>query len=133
MAKLKLYSVGSRRQRRMDAGNIEPLVAEHVNRLSTLGHTSLTVTGYENSARHFAHWLTRSRIDVADIDDDVIRRFARHRCRCPGIRQQDRLSAHYVKRALRFVEFLAEQGIVRRKHPARDLRWTAVWRNSRTG
>jgi integrase/recombinase XerD len=109
------YSVESRRQRRMDAGDIEPLVAAFVNHLSALGYTGLTATNYENSARHFAHWLTQSHIDVADVDDDVIRRFARHRCRCPGIRRRDRLSIKYVKRTWQFVEFLAERGIVRRK------------------
>jgi integrase/recombinase XerD len=109
------YSVESRRQRRMNAGDIEPLVAAFVDHLSALGYASLTVICYEASARHFAHWLTRSRIDVADVDDDIIRRFARHQCRCPGIRRQDRLSAKYVKRTRRFVEFLSERGIVQRK------------------
>jgi hypothetical protein len=62
------YSVESRRQRRMDASDIEPLVAAFVDHLSALGYASLTVICYEASARHFAHWLTRSRIDVADVD-----------------------------------------------------------------
>jgi integrase/recombinase XerD len=107
--------VQSCRQRRMDAGDIGPLVVALANHLSALGHTRLTVTGYEASARHFAHWLMRSRIEVGDVDDDVIQRFARHRCRCPGTRLQHRLSAKYVNRTRRFVEFLAERGIVRRK------------------
>ena len=98
--------VQSCRQRRMDAGDIGPLVVALANHLSALGHTRLTVTGYEASARHFAHWLMRSRIEVGDVDDDVIQRFARHRCRCPGTRRQDRLSAKYVNRTRRFVEFL---------------------------
>jgi len=99
----------------MDAGDIGPLVLAFVNHLTGFGHTSLTVAGYEASARHFAHWLTRSRIEVRDVDDEVIQRFAWHRCRCPGIRQQGGLSAKYVKRARRFIEFLAKRGIVRRK------------------
>jgi integrase/recombinase XerD len=109
------YGVRSYQQCRMDAGDVGPLVVAFVNHLSALGHTSLTVTGYEASARHFAHWLTRSRIEVGDVDDDVIQRFAQHLCRCSGIRRQDRVSAKYVKRTRRFVEFLAERGIVRRK------------------
>jgi site-specific recombinase XerD len=52
---------------------------------------------------------------LGDVEDDVIERFARHTCRCPGIRGQDRVSAKYVKRTRRFVEFLAERGIIRRK------------------
>jgi integrase/recombinase XerD len=109
------HGVQSYRQRRMDACDSGPLVLAFVNHLSALGHTSLTVTGYEASARHFAHWLTRSSIEVGDVDDDVIQRFVRHRCRCSGIRRQNRVSAKYMKRTRRFVEFLAERGIVRRK------------------
>jgi site-specific recombinase XerD len=99
----------------MDAGDIGPLVVAFVNHLSALAHTSLTVSGYEASSRHFAHWLTRSKIEVGDVDNDVIRRFAGHRCRCSGTRRQDRVSAKYMRRTRRFVEFLAERGIVRRK------------------
>ena len=38
----------------------------------------------------------------------------KHRCRCPGIRQHRHLSAQYVNRARRFVDFLIEEGIVKR-------------------
>jgi integrase/recombinase XerD len=105
----------SYQQHRMDAGDIGPLVAAFVKHLAALGHTSLTVTGYEASSRHFAHWVTRSRIQVGDVDDGVIQHFARHRCRCPGIRKQHRVSAQYVNRVRRFIDFLAKRGIVWRK------------------
>ena len=45
----------------------------------------------------------------------VIDRFARHRCRCPGIRREKGVSEKYVRRVRRFVEFLGERGIVQRK------------------
>ena len=109
------HGLQSYRQRRMDAGDIGPLVVAFVNHLSALAHTSLTVSGYEVSSRHFAHWLMRSRIEVGDVDDDVIQRFAGHRCRCSGTRRQDRVSAKYMKRTRRFVEFL------RRRWPDRTL------------
>lgn len=112
MAKSK--QVQSDRRHWMDAGGVAPLVAAFTSHLSGLGHASLTVAGYETSARHFVQWIGRTKIAVADIDDDVVHRFARHRCRCPGARRQDRVSAKYVKRARRFVEFLAERGIVAR-------------------
>jgi len=113
MAKSK--NVHSDRKCWMDAGDVAPLVAAFTSHLSTLGHTGLTVTGYETSARHFSQWLGRTKIAIAEIDDDVVHRFARHRCRCPGARRQSRVSAKYVMRARRFVEFLAERGIVQRK------------------
>lgn len=72
------------RQRCMDAGELAPLVTEFTCHLSELGHTSLTVSGYDAAARHLAQWLVLVKVAVADIDGAVIDRFARHRCRCPG-------------------------------------------------
>jgi site-specific recombinase XerD len=100
---------------RMDAGNLAPRVSESTRHLLELGHTELTVAGYEAAARHLAQWLVLANVAVADIDDVVIDRFARHRCRCPGIRRGKRVSEKYVRRVRRFVEFLAERGIVRGK------------------
>jgi hypothetical protein len=58
-----------------------------VAHLRALGHSYLTVSNYEGSARHFACWLVRERLAVGNVDEDVVSRFARHRCRCPGIRR----------------------------------------------
>lgn len=98
--------------RLMDPGALRPFVEAFTSRLLSLGHTRLTVSGYEASARHFGHWLQSAKIAVAEINEDTVRRFARHRCCCPGVRRADRLSAKYVNRARRFVSFLAECGIV---------------------
>lgn len=100
--------------RSMDAGEVAPLVAEFAAHLRVLGHSCLTVGAYEASARHFACWLVRAGLAVGDVDDDVVDRFARYRCRCPGIRRLNRVSEKYARRARRFVEFLADRGIMRR-------------------
>lgn len=73
------------------------------------------MSGYDAAARHFAQWLTLAKIAVVDIDDGVTDKFARHRCRCPGIRREKGVSEKYVRRVRRFVEFLGELGIVQRK------------------
>jgi site-specific recombinase XerD len=99
----------------MDAGELAPLVTEFTCHLSELGHTSLTVSGYDAAARHLAQWLALVKVAVADIDGAVVDRFARHRCRCPGIRREKGVSEKYVRRVRRFVEFLGERGIVRRR------------------
>lgn len=96
----------------MNPGALRPFVEAFTSRLLSLGHTRLTVSGYEASARHFGHWLQSAKIAVAEINEDTVRRFARHRCRCPGVRRAERLSAKYVNRARRFVSFLAECGVV---------------------
>lgn len=97
----------------MDAGDLAPKVAGFTALMLEAGHTRLTVAGYDAAARHFAQWLALCEIACADIDDAVIDRFAWHRCRCPGVRRKKHVSAKYVRRARRFVAFLAERGIGR--------------------
>jgi len=46
-------------------------------------YTPLAIEGYTASARRFASWLGSAGISIDVIDDDVVRRFAEHRCRCP--------------------------------------------------
>ncbi len=99
----------------MVAGDLAPLVAEFTRHLSQEGYTDLTVRGFDHAARHLAHWLGEAGITVAEIDEAVVARFARHRCRCPGGRRTKQLSAKYVRRVRRFVAFLAERGIAPQK------------------
>ncbi len=96
----------------MEPGHLRPLIEAFADHLSDLGHTRLTVSGYHDSARHFAEWLRRCGIDVVAVDDQIITRFAHHRCRCPGGRRCDRLSKKYVNRIRRFVRFLTTIGAV---------------------
>jgi integrase/recombinase XerD len=100
---------------RMDAGDIAPLVAEFTRHLREAGHTDLTVRGFDGAARHLSQWLAQAKVTVADIDESVIGRFARHRCRCPGMRREKHVSDKYVRRVRRFVEFLGDLGLLRQK------------------
>ena len=98
----------------LDPGPLRPLVDQFTDYLVNLGHTPLTVCGYDDAARHFAMWLQRSGVAIAHVDCDTCAGFANHRCRCPGGRQGDRVSAKYARRAKRFVRFLSECGVVDR-------------------
>jgi len=98
--------------RLMSAGPLQPLVDAFVAELQAHRHTSLTVSGYEHSARHFAGWLCCNNIELDQVNDDVVKRFARHRCRCPGSRRQDHISARYVRRVRRFIQFLADRRVL---------------------
>ena len=68
----------------------------------------------------------QAKVPVANIDESVINRFARHRCRCPGDRRGTHVSVRYVRRVRRFVEFLGKRGVVQqqamRAVPALDRR-----------
>jgi integrase/recombinase XerD len=106
-----------KRPRCMGPGALGPFIEEFMRHLATRGHTVLTVSGYGDGARHFAEWLRRAAITPAAVDDGIILRFARHRCRCPGSRRHRHLSAKYVRRVRRFVRFLAERGVARMVSP----------------
>jgi integrase/recombinase XerD len=104
--------------RRMDPGSLRAFVVEFTNDLAGLGHTDLTVGGYEDAVRHFAEWLKRSDIALVDVDDKAVARFAGHRCKCTGNRRHRHVSAKYVRRVRRFVRFLAQRGITKMNIPS---------------
>jgi integrase/recombinase XerD len=112
-------------RRRMHANDLAAWVAEFTHHLADTGYTTLTVRLYDGAVRHFAHWLAQAKVPVADIDESVINRFARHRCRL-GDRRGTHVSVRYVRRVRRFVEFLGKRGIVQqqamRAVPALDRR-----------
>jgi integrase/recombinase XerD len=100
------------RSRCMGTGALGVSIKEFTCYLATLGHTPLTISSYEDGARHFADWLRRAGIALSAVDDGIIVRFAGHRCRCAGNRRNRHLSAKYVRRVRRFVRFLAERSVV---------------------
>jgi integrase/recombinase XerD len=102
----------------MDPGSLRAFVVEFTNHLAALSHTDLTVSGYEDAARHFAEWLGRTDIALIDVDDKAIARFAGHRCKCTGYRRHRHVSAKYVRRVRRFVRFLARRGFVKMNIPS---------------
>jgi hypothetical protein len=46
----------------MNAGALAPQVAQFTRHLSELGHSRLTVSGYEAAARHVAQWLALTKV-----------------------------------------------------------------------
>ena len=107
----------ARPARWMDAGPLQPFIDAFVVGLRARRHTALTVSNYENSARHFAGWLCCSKVQLGQVDEDVIQRFAKHRCRCPGARRQKSVSSKYVRRVRRFIWFLADHNVLATMSP----------------
>jgi site-specific recombinase XerD len=103
---------------RMDAGFLAPLIAEFAGSLEALAYSDLTISGYTDSARHFAAWACNAGLSLEDLDRRAVDRFAHHRCRCAGARQWNTVSAKYARRAGRFVSFLAARGLVPAEPPA---------------
>jgi integrase/recombinase XerD len=96
----------------MDAGFLAPLIVDFEAALTELGHTSLTVNGYSDSARHFAAWACEAGLHLDDLSQATVNRFAGHTCGCAGTRRWRGVSRKYARRVGRFVEFLAERGVI---------------------
>jgi site-specific recombinase XerD len=96
----------------MDAGFLTPLIAEFGTSLGALGHSRLTISGYTDSARHFAAWVLDAGLQLEEIGKDKVDRFARHHCQCPGARRWKGVSVKYARRAGRFVTFLADRRVI---------------------
>lgn len=96
----------------LDPGALRPLIESYIEHLASLGHEAETIHHLEHSARHFCYWLNQSEIAASQTDDAVIKRFAEHRCHCPGYRRPELLSAAFVGMVRKFVGFLQESGVV---------------------
>jgi integrase/recombinase XerD len=94
-------------------------LAEHLDsfleNLALAGYCPLAISDYAASVSHFGTWLHRKNIPVEGINNDVVSRFAQHRCGCPGGRHHKHLSRRYVNRVWRFTRYLQEREFV--PHP----------------
>jgi site-specific recombinase XerD len=97
----------------LDPGPLSLWVDQFGADLAAQRYTPLSIGNYTDAARHFAAWVNSVGIRVDLIDDDTVRRFAEHRCRCPGARRGHRISSKYSRRAGRFVVFLQQAGVAR--------------------
>ena len=65
-----------------------------------------------SAARHFLRWTSTRGIPIDTIDDDVVQRFARHRCTCPRYSAHQLCDPAYLNQVRRFVRFLEDQGAI---------------------
>ena len=91
------------------------------------GYSRLTIKGYSDSVAHFAEWSAKTHPSVKGINEDLVNRFSRHRCRCPGGRRNRWVSGHYVIRVRRFLHYL-EHGeiLVKETKPRESVAWKSV-------
>ncbi|MFM9835782.1 MAG: hypothetical protein ACKVOA_06740, partial [Methylophilaceae bacterium] len=74
---------------------LKPLSDNFINELSVNGYTEFTIKSYKNSVAHFATWLKDECILIREIDEEVIEKFAKHNCCCPGGRKSSKVSRVY--------------------------------------
>ena len=95
------------------AGCIERHIRSFARHLIGCGYTLLSSREYVRAAAHLGRWMDIRGIPPEKLSDDVLSKFARHQCRCPGACLHGRSpSPKYVARARRFVEHLRRQDVV---------------------
>lgn len=92
----------------LDPGSLAPWIDRFGAELADRRYSRLTISGYTDAARHFAAWVNSTSTPIQMVDADLLRRFADHRCECPGGRRWSRISPKYFRRAKRFYTFLQD-------------------------
>ena len=65
-----------------DLGAFPECLSEFRDWLQQSGMPASRILSICNAARHFLTWLQADGIGLDGIDDDVLRRFRQHDCRC---------------------------------------------------
>jgi len=64
------------------------------------------------AARHLLCWLKLHKIALVDVNNAVLERFAKHRCRCPRYSAQPNRDRTYMPNVRMFVHFLEQRGAI---------------------
>jgi hypothetical protein len=97
----------------MNAGGAASFLEGFASELASVGHTSLTISGYLSSAIHFGGWVQARGLHFVDIDDNTIKAFGTHHCECPGGHHHKQVSRAFTARVQRFAEYLRQQRAIR--------------------
>jgi site-specific recombinase XerD len=109
----------------MRAGPSGPFLDAFSDQLRTAGFSRGSARSYLFDAEHFGFWLARQRIEIRDVDDAAVDRFAGHLrgCRCTGARHTGYRRVPFRVRA--FLAHLRRTGVIaapaRSTSPAEQL------------
>ncbi|MGD0777430.1 MAG: site-specific integrase, partial [Candidatus Solibacter sp.] len=92
----------------LDPGALRPLVDSYFDHLVSQGYRESTLGHFGYIVRHFCYWLNQANIAVAEVTDGVVKEFAAHRCKCPGNRPSQTISAPSISGARKFIAFLEQ-------------------------
>ena len=96
----------------MNPGSAAPYLEGFAVHMASVGHTPSTISFYLGSAIHFGGWLEAAGLDCTDVNEETIKAFGAHRCKCPGRRSHEGVSRSYTARVERFVDYLRKQGAI---------------------
>ena len=103
-----------------DPGSSRKCLSEFLAWLQQSGFPARRIRSTYGAGRHFLTWLRAAGIGLDGIDDNVLRRFRRHDCRCVHAqgghyKRCARRSRQYMARVAELVRFLEQTG--RTAHP----------------
>lgn len=97
----------------MNVGDAARYLEGFAAEMACVGYSPLTIGGYLDSVIHFGGWLQVRGLSLAAIDENIVKAFGAHRCKCPGRRSYPTVSRAYVARVERFVRYIGQQGVIR--------------------
>ena len=78
-------------------GCVQPYVAGFATQLLASGYTVLSMRDVVTSATHLGRWMDLCGIGVDTVTPSTVGRFAKHDCRCPGVRAHHRAPSRRSK------------------------------------
>ena len=111
------FAVVQPKRRTLDPGALRPLVESYCAHLVSQGYRESTLGHLGYIVRHFCYWLNQANIAVAEVNDGVLKEFAAHRCKCPGNRASQTISAPSIAGAQEFIGFLERAQVIHRPAP----------------
>ncbi|MGH9667632.1 MAG: tyrosine-type recombinase/integrase [Bryobacteraceae bacterium] len=97
----------------MSVGDSVRYLEGFATEMASVGYAPLTISGYLDSTIHFGGWLQARGLSLTDINEQIVKAFGAHRCKCPGRRSYPNVSGAYIARVERFVRYLGQQGVIR--------------------
>ncbi len=94
-------------------GCVQPYLEGFAAELTSAGYALLPIRDYLRSAAHLGRWMDSHNLEINQLKERVIAKFARHDCECPFAKMRGRRpSRRYVARTRRFAEYLGRLAVV---------------------
>ncbi len=95
------------------AGCLQEHLEAFATELIDNDYTMLSARDYLRFAAHLGRWMEASGAELHELSDEIIAKFARHKCACPGRGRHGRApSRRCIARVRRFVTHLRDRGVV---------------------
>lgn len=119
---LRKYFRDLQTRRRVEASPSAPYLMGFAESMRAVGHPPMEILERLRTAVHVGLWTGRAGVPLTCLDEASVEAFRRHlsKCRCPGPRPRRSRGADLATKALRFLTYLRELGVVKSAAPVPD-------------